>query len=245
MTFTERMIPLFDTQKFGGYLARLRRQADMTQSEVADRLNVTRQAVSKYETGDSFPDISILTAIAAVFGVSVESLIAAGTPSDGESKVLTSLAKGMESEAESMEDVKNLAPLLRPSELEKISAKLKTQGIDMTDVVELSRFLSDESTAALIRTASFDSIEGEREMEFIAHILPLLDEKSRTALFGRVLEGELGWRVLKILAPHTLYLFSQAEAAYIDGAIPEEAMTWYRQALSDDISRTIRARSEP
>ena len=150
MTFTERMIPLFDTQKFGGYLARLRRQADMTQSEVADRLNVTRQAVSKYETGDSFPDISILTAIAAVFGVSVESLIAAGTPSDGESKVLTSLAKGMESEAESMEDVKNLAPLLRPSELEKISAKLKTQGIDMTDVVELSRFLSDESTAALI-----------------------------------------------------------------------------------------------
>ncbi len=53
MTFTERMIPLFDTQKFGGYLARLRRQADMTQSEVADRLNVTRQAVSKYETGGS------------------------------------------------------------------------------------------------------------------------------------------------------------------------------------------------
>ncbi|MBR4895678.1 MAG: helix-turn-helix domain-containing protein [Clostridiales bacterium] len=236
---------MFDTQKFGGYLARLRKRADMTQSEVADRLNLTRQAVSKYETGDSFPDISILTDIAAVFGVTVESLIAAGTPSDGESKVLTNLAKGMESEAESMEDVKNLAPLLRPSELERISAKLKTQGIDMTDVVELSRYLSDESTAALIRSASFDSIEGEEEMDFISHILPLLDEKSRTALFGRVIEGELDWHVLKILAPHTLYLLSQAEAAYLDNAIPKEAMDWYWHAYSDEVERMIQARKEP
>ena len=236
---------MFDTQKFGGYLARLRKRADMTQSEVADRLNLTRQAVSKYETGDSFPNISILTDIAAVFGVTVESLIAAGTPSDGESKVLTNLAKGMESEAESMEDVKNLAPLLRPSELERISAKLKTQGIDMTEVVELSRYLSDESTAALIRSARFDSIEEAQEMDFVAHILPLLDEKSRTALFGRVIAGELDWHVLKILAPHTLYLFSQAEAAYIEGAIPEEAMKWYRQANADRVTRAIKEAQEP
>ena len=53
LTFTERKIPMFDTQKFGGYLARLRKRADLTQSEVAERLNVTRQAVSKYEMGDS------------------------------------------------------------------------------------------------------------------------------------------------------------------------------------------------
>ena len=44
---------MFDTKKFGGYLARLRKRADMTQSEVADRLNVTRQAISKYEIGGS------------------------------------------------------------------------------------------------------------------------------------------------------------------------------------------------
>lgn len=236
---------MFDTQKFGGYLARLRKRADLTQSEVAERLNVTRQAISKYEMGDSFPDISILTDIASIFGVTVESLIAAGTPSDGESKVLTDLAKGIESEAESMEDVKNLAPLLRPSELEKISSKLRPQGIDMTEVVELSRYLSDESTAALIRSASFDSIEGERESEFVAHILPLLDEKSRTALFGRVIAGELDWHVLKILAPHTLYLFSQAEAAYIEGAIPEEAMKWYRQANAERVTRAMREAQEP
>ncbi|MBQ3707744.1 MAG: helix-turn-helix transcriptional regulator [Clostridia bacterium] len=236
---------MFDTQKFGGYLARLRKRADMTQSEVADRLNVTRQAVSKYETGDSFPDISILTDIAAVFGVTVESLIAAGTPSDGESKVLTNLAKGIESEADSMEDVKNLAPLLRPSDLEKISAKLKPQGIDMTEVVELSRYLSDSATAEMLRNVRFDSVDGAEEMEFISHIMPLLDEESRFTLFTRAINGELSWRVLKILAPYTAHLLSHVEAAYMEGAIPEEAMRWYWHAVGEEVEKMQRKQREP
>ena len=227
---------MFDTKKFGGYLARLRKRADMTQSEVADRLNVTRQAISKYEIGDSFPDISILTDIAAVFGVTVESLIAAGTPSDGESKVLNNLAKGIESEADSMEDVKNLAPLLRPSDLEKISAKLKPQGLDMTAVVELSRML---------RNVRFDSVDGAEEMEFISHIMPLLDEESRFTLFTRVINGELNWRVLKILAPYTSHLLSHVEAAYMEGAIPEEAMRWYWHAVGEEVEKMIQKQREP
>lgn len=44
---------LFDIVKFGKALSRLRKQADMTQNEVADRLNLSRQAVSKYERGVS------------------------------------------------------------------------------------------------------------------------------------------------------------------------------------------------
>ena len=51
---------MFDTMKFGKALSTLRKQADMTQNEVADRLNLSRQAISKYERGESFPDISIL-----------------------------------------------------------------------------------------------------------------------------------------------------------------------------------------
>ena len=51
---------MFDTKKFGGYLSHLRKNADMTQMELAYRLNLTRQAISRYEHGESFPDISIL-----------------------------------------------------------------------------------------------------------------------------------------------------------------------------------------
>ena len=55
---------MFDADLFCANLSILRRNADMTQSELADRLNLTRQAVSRYEKGDSFPDISILVKIA-------------------------------------------------------------------------------------------------------------------------------------------------------------------------------------
>ena len=66
---------MFDIKKFGGYLSSLRKKADMTQMELADRLNLTRQAVSRYEHGDSFPDVSILVTIAEIFHVSLDQLI--------------------------------------------------------------------------------------------------------------------------------------------------------------------------
>ena len=85
---------MFNTQAFGRKLAQLRKNADMTQSELAERLNVTRQAVSKYEIGDSFPDVSILVLIAETFGISVDELICATESTMGEAAILNSLAQG-------------------------------------------------------------------------------------------------------------------------------------------------------
>ena len=84
---------MFNTQAFGRKLAHLRKNADMTQSELAERLNVTRQAVSKYEIGDSFPDVSILVLIAETFGISVDELICATESTMGEAAILNSLAQ--------------------------------------------------------------------------------------------------------------------------------------------------------
>lgn len=42
-----------DNQKMGGYIAAKRRALQMTQSQLAERLYVTRQAVSKWESGGS------------------------------------------------------------------------------------------------------------------------------------------------------------------------------------------------
>jgi transcriptional regulator with XRE-family HTH domain len=225
---------LFNTQKFGGYIALLRKKADMTQSELADRLNITRQAVSKYELGDSFPDVSFLVSIADVFGVTLDELIAAGDPTLGESKVLGDLARGSETLADSMDDVLNLAPLLRPSTLEKISSKLAVHGVDISKVVELSQYLNDSGTSAMIQNASFESLDGEAEKDLMKHLIPLLDEKSKTALFGKIIEGELDWRNLEMMMPYITYLDQQIEAAYVEGALPGEVMTWLNKALADE-----------
>ena len=53
----------------------LRRSNDMTQLELAERLNYTDKAVSKWERGESLPDISVLKAIADLFGVKIDYLV--------------------------------------------------------------------------------------------------------------------------------------------------------------------------
>lgn len=53
----------------------LRRASDMTQLELAEKLNYTDKAVSKWERGESMPDISVLKAIADLFDVKVDYLL--------------------------------------------------------------------------------------------------------------------------------------------------------------------------
>ena len=56
-------------------IKKLREEKGMTQDELAEKLNVTRQAVSNWETGKTQPDIETLTKLAEIFDVSVERII--------------------------------------------------------------------------------------------------------------------------------------------------------------------------
>ena len=47
----------------------LRQNAKMTQSELAEKLNYSDKAISKWERGESIPDITVLKALADLFGV--------------------------------------------------------------------------------------------------------------------------------------------------------------------------------
>ena len=60
---------------FKDSLIELRKLNGMSQDELADRIGVSRQTVSKYETGESLPDIEKCKRIAEVFSVSMDDLI--------------------------------------------------------------------------------------------------------------------------------------------------------------------------
>ena len=64
-----------DSNQFGARLWRLRKEKDMTQQELADRLHVSPQAVSKWERGNGVPDVSLLPRLTEIFGVSLERLL--------------------------------------------------------------------------------------------------------------------------------------------------------------------------
>ena len=64
-----------DNLKFGSFIAQLRKENNMTQKELADRLNVTDKAVSKWETGKGFPDVKLMEPLAKELGVSLVELL--------------------------------------------------------------------------------------------------------------------------------------------------------------------------
>lgn len=61
--------------EFGNYLYTLRRGAGMTQQELAEKLGVTNRTISKWETGETFPETSQLIPLADLFHVTVDELL--------------------------------------------------------------------------------------------------------------------------------------------------------------------------
>lgn len=65
---------------FNDNLAMLRKQAGVSQAELAAAIGVSRQAVSKYENGTSEPDIAKLTQLKQYFDVSFDQLLDGAQP---------------------------------------------------------------------------------------------------------------------------------------------------------------------
>ena len=69
-----------DNIQFGHFVAQLRKEQNLTQKELADRLHVTDKAVSKWETGKGFPDLKLLEPLAQVLNVSLVELLQESAP---------------------------------------------------------------------------------------------------------------------------------------------------------------------
>ena len=61
--------------KIGKFIAERRREQGMTQMQLAERLNITDRAVSKWETGKSLPDASIMLELCEHLGITVNDLL--------------------------------------------------------------------------------------------------------------------------------------------------------------------------
>ncbi|SCX20006.1 DNA-binding transcriptional regulator, XRE-family HTH domain [Lachnospiraceae bacterium YSD2013] len=66
--------------EFNNKLYELRKQKGLSQEELAGRLNVSRQTISKWEVGESTPDMDNLVSISELFGVSLDELVLDRTP---------------------------------------------------------------------------------------------------------------------------------------------------------------------
>jgi transcriptional regulator with XRE-family HTH domain/DNA-directed RNA polymerase subunit RPC12/RpoP len=64
-----------DQIKIGRFIAERRRLQGLTQAQLAEKLNITDRAVSKWETGRSLPDATLMLALCEILGISVNELL--------------------------------------------------------------------------------------------------------------------------------------------------------------------------
>jgi len=64
-----------DNQKFGQFIALIRKEKGWTQMELAHKLNVTDKAVSKWERGIGFPDLKMIEPLAQVLDISINEIM--------------------------------------------------------------------------------------------------------------------------------------------------------------------------
>ena len=66
---------MIDQIKIGQFIAAQRKSQGYTQAALAEKLGITDRAVSKWETGKSMPDTSIMLELCALLGISVNELL--------------------------------------------------------------------------------------------------------------------------------------------------------------------------
>ena len=70
--------------EFNNKLYKLRKQKGFSQEELANRLNVSRQTISKWEVGESTPDMENLVAISELFEISLDELVLNKVPEEAD-----------------------------------------------------------------------------------------------------------------------------------------------------------------
>ncbi|MBR2413843.1 MAG: helix-turn-helix transcriptional regulator [Clostridia bacterium] len=64
-----------DQANIGKFIAECRKKKNLTQVQLAEKLNITDRAVSKWETGKTMPDSSIMLGLCAILEISVNDLL--------------------------------------------------------------------------------------------------------------------------------------------------------------------------
>ena len=75
-----------DQLKIGRFIAECRKEEKLTQMQLAEKLNITDKAISKWERGIAMPDSSVMLDLCAILGISVNELLNGGRIMDNEQK---------------------------------------------------------------------------------------------------------------------------------------------------------------
>ena len=126
---------MFDMKQIGKKITDFRKEHNMTQMELADKLGISFQAVSNWERGNTMPDISKLPELATIFQVSVDELLNGKAPLVA-AVLNDTIDEYMEESKVTEQEIADTIPLLKPEQAEEIVEKA-----DVSSFTDLSVFL--------------------------------------------------------------------------------------------------------
>jgi transcriptional regulator with XRE-family HTH domain len=150
----ERKRIMFDMDSIGRRISELRKAKNMTQMELADEMNISFQAVSNWERGNSMPDISKLPELARILEVSIDELL--GKKSELLKSVVESRAKEyLQSNEVKKEEFAQIAPILKPEQVDEIFEGAKPP-LDLSEIDDVLPFISRKLIDEMLKKYAAD-----------------------------------------------------------------------------------------
>ncbi|MBE5808108.1 MAG: helix-turn-helix transcriptional regulator [Clostridiales bacterium] len=205
---------MIDNRQIGNTIARLRQSRNMTQQQLASALNVSHQAVSKWETGAALPDIETMLALTRLFGVTVEQLMNGEVPESRFEKepapanpfdtlgqfvggVVNDIGSLFRSEPkpnkEAVEDGAEDAEIEDEKDIEEGAPA--NDGIDLAELLEMAPFMTKGAVAEML-----EKVTRPISAEEIAKFAPYLECDALEKLI-RENCTEINWNTLRRIAP--------------------------------------------
>ena len=240
---------MIDNRIVGKTIAMLRQSKGMTQQQLAAAMNVSHQAVSKWENGAALPDIQTLVELTRLFGVTIEQLLSGSIPTNHEEEPqpdpLREIGRFVNEVTGSIGSLFSGSKGNNPDEFiseehtecENVEAVL----IDLDMLLNTAPFMSRSAVSDMLLKHT-----GELSAEDFARFAPFVTPDCLEKLIRRHMPT-MDWQTLKTLAPFLRRGFVDELAREITKVRKPEsnANTSFEKAAGDvckaidDVSRKI------
>lgn len=169
-----------NNKKIGAFIQKRRKDLELTQNQLGERLNVSYQAVSKWERGESLPDTTLLLALAQVLETSVDNIL-----NGGHLKINFKRRVSAKDIKVGIEQLANIGSLIGNDN--KIYQGL-VEGLNNKLVLNIEEYLGDsfkregllaELIIDYLQAGVFVDIEGLQEIFLYDHWLKIVEEASK------------------------------------------------------------------
>lgn len=144
---------MFNMKNVGFKISELRKAKNMTQMELADKMDISFQAVSNWERGNSMPDISKLPELALLLGTTVDEVLGEGAELI-DSALNSNIDGYLDNNTVTPKQLADIAPVLKPKQIDRIVMRSSINELD--DIERLLPFISRDVIDELARKAFED-----------------------------------------------------------------------------------------